>query len=425
MRFLLVSTHTDQTIGYSKIATNILQQISNRIETSKENVKIFHFGFQRHPSRSNVKKIPKGVVSYDAAANEDPKQDGFGFNKIHEYIEMVQPDVVMIYNDILTISKFIDAMLPEKKTTKPYKLWLYLDVIYRNMHPVLLKRIFEVSNKIYVFSETAKKHMMDYNDNVTLYGTMPTIAILEHAVDESVFRPVKSTKIVSREQMGIPTNAVVLLNCNRNSARKRLDLCVMAFVRLLKKRPSLPVYFIFATGTQGYYDIGRMYMEELKKMDLTDEHLKKRLILIDTSANLISDEGINELYNICDIGVNTSSGEGFGLCTFEHMFASGSAQIITDTGCYAEYLGATTDQSNDLAVLVKPNGYGYFDTAQSAFGFEYPTFHHKDIVLAFEQCIDNLSLWKDRATLIREKLKTWEQVTEGIWNDIVCHSEKK
>ncbi|MDX1409915.1 MAG: glycosyltransferase, partial [Saprospiraceae bacterium] len=38
-------------------------------------------------------------------------------------------------------------------------------------------------------------------------------------------------------------------------------------------------------------------------------------------------EQLNELYNCCDIGVNTSHGEGWGLISFEHA-ASGAAQIV-------------------------------------------------------------------------------------------------
>jgi hypothetical protein len=88
------------------VSYNLIKQLA----TLGPAVKTFHFGFQRHPSHSSVRKYPEGVVSYDAAANEDPKEEGFGFNKIHEYLEMVNPDVVMIYNDPLIIHRFVEAM---------------------------------------------------------------------------------------------------------------------------------------------------------------------------------------------------------------------------------------------------------------------------------------------------------------------------
>jgi hypothetical protein len=71
MRFVLVSTHVDQTTGYSKVAYNLLRQVSSIAPA----VKTFHFGFQRHPDRKNIRKLPDNVTGYDAAANEDPRRD--------------------------------------------------------------------------------------------------------------------------------------------------------------------------------------------------------------------------------------------------------------------------------------------------------------------------------------------------------------
>jgi hypothetical protein len=447
MRFCLVSTHTDQTIGYSKVSGNILKELSkNSLLNPEQNVKLFHFGFQRHVAKTNLKKVPEGVISYDASANEDPKEEGFGFNKFKEYLDMVQPDVVMIYNDIITISKFLDVLMSSDKNTnlslkekelnqqkslltydvslKPsFKIWLYLDVMYKNMHPTLLKKVFQITDRIYVFSETGKSQMKLYND-IDLYGIVPEIKVLEHSVDSSVFFPLKSIdhKYISREKLGIPSNAIVFLNCNRNSGRKRLDHSVMAFARLLSnsKVNHLPLYFIFATGGvsgkggQPYYDIPRMFVEELKKCNLNEEFWKKRLLLVDTNINVIHDEGINELYNICDIGVNTSTGEGFGLCTFEHMVANGAAQIVNDIGCYSQYLSTDTDT---LALIVPTSGHGYFDTAQSAFGFEYPIFDLKDITKAFEDCVLNLEKWKQKSKLL--KLKSWSEIMKEFWEDLI------
>ena len=454
MRFCLVSTHTDQTIGYSKIATNLLKHLSIRAgNEAKENVKIFHFGFQRHAARANLKRVPTGVVSYDASANEDPKEEGFGYNKFKEYLEMVQPDVVMIYNDILTISKFLDAMMADptkekekeppqmyNQSLKPnFKIWLYLDVMYKGMHPMLLRKVFQITDRIYVFSKSAFTQMKAYEDK-SLYGTLPELTILEHAVDPEIFHPVRETKQISRRQLNVPSDAILFLNCNRNSQRKRLDHSIMAFAQLLKKLKDLKqdkknvpdVYFAFATGgvaakagNTPFYDIPRMYIEEMKNLGFseTEEDWKKRLVLIDTSVNVITDEGINELYNLCDIGVNTSTGEGFGLCTFEHMVSSGAAQIVTDTGCYSEYLRCSSDEkineNGDLALIVKKSGRGYFDVTQAAFGFEYPVFNLDDIVNAYEDCVLNLEQWKKRSQGVRKILKTWEEATSGLWGDIL------
>lgn len=59
MRVLLVSTHVDQTTGYSKVAYNLLRQMA----TLSPQFKIFHFGFQRHPGHTNHRKVPEGVIA--------------------------------------------------------------------------------------------------------------------------------------------------------------------------------------------------------------------------------------------------------------------------------------------------------------------------------------------------------------------------
>ena len=45
------------------------------------------------------------------------------------------------------------------------------------------------------------------------------------------------------------------------------------------------------------------------------------------SDNALDDHALNELYNACDVGINTSMGEGWGLVSMEHA-ATLRAQIV-------------------------------------------------------------------------------------------------
>jgi hypothetical protein len=54
---------------------------------------------------------------------------------------------------------------------------------------------------------------------------------------------------------------------------------------------------------------------------------------------LFNDDAINRLYNTADFGINTSDGEGFGLCQLEHA-QTGAPQIVTDVGSY-EFLNGS------------------------------------------------------------------------------------
>jgi glycosyltransferase involved in cell wall biosynthesis len=54
-----------------------------------------------------------------------------------------------------------------------------------------------------------------------------------------------------------------------------------------------------------------------------------RLIMTqaDNSRPTFSDEQLNYLYNACDVGINTTTGEGWGMPSFEHA-ATRAAQIV-------------------------------------------------------------------------------------------------
>lgn len=409
MRFVLVSTHVDQTTGYSKVVYNLLGQLAKLAPT----VKTYHFGFQRHPERANLRTVPKGIVSYDAAANEDPKEEGFGFNKIYDYLEMVNPDVVMIYNDPLIIHRFIDSMKYKKGETS-YKLWLYVDQVYEGIAPPLIETMNKNADRIYLFSE-------HWKGVYETYGSPPTLGVIGHAVDKTLFSKIpKSARYIVRRNMGLDDNSVLFVNTNRNTQRKRHDLAVMAFVKLLAADPTKPYYFLVATGLdsqQGaYYDIGRIFQTELKRHNLdTDESLVKRLMLVDTAKKPLNDSAINELYNAGDIGINTSDGEGFGLCQIEHLYA-GAPQIVTDVGTYRDFM-------DDTVCEFVPAGQRTYFSGTMPLGLFSTEFSTDDIYKAMLTMIDRLSAANDAASSF--KFKTWDEVC-GKWiEDLKSESGSK
>ena len=400
MRVVLVSTHIDQTTGYSKVAHNLLKQAS----TLAPRVKLFHYGFQRHPNSPGHRKPPTGINLYDAAANEDPKEEGFGFNKIHDYLEMVGPDVVMIYNDPLIIHKFVESMKHDK-TTATYKLWIYVDQVYEGIAPPLMKTIRDHADRVYCFTEIWKQKFL-------AYGDFPDVRILEHAVDSTVFSALADdARMAFRKSLGIPANGVVFLNANRNSQRKRLDLTLSGFARVLKTNPN--AYLVVATNVNpqagAYYDIPTIFQREAQRQGL-DQLMLSHLILIDTAPpNVVGDEGINQLYNAADIGINTSDGEGFGLCQLEHML-TGAPQVVMDIGSYRTFLDETT------AVFVPPGDDVYFPGSMPLGGWA-PAFSADSVASAMGKAI--VMLPELRAGVSAYKFKSWTQVCDGWLEDLL------
>lgn len=406
MRFVLVSTHVDQTTGYSKVAYNLLKQLA----TLSPKVKVFHFGFQRHPGRLGIRKYPEGIVSYDAAANEDPKEEGFGFNKIHEYLDMVNPDVVMVYNDPLVICKFVESM-KHKKGESPYKLWTYVDQVYDGVAPVLIDNIREHSDRVYVFTELWKKKFLEY-------GEHPDVRILGHSVDPITFTSMSpEQRIAVRKNINVPEDAIVILNANRNSQRKRLDLTISGFVRLMAMRPKDKLYLVMITNllsqTGAHYDLNRIFANELKENNLNPVEFGSRVLFIDSaSQNIIPDDGINTLYNMSDIGINTSDGEGYGLCQLEHMY-TGAPQVITDIGSYRSFL-------DDKVAEFIPAGDRVYNTGVMPLGLYAPSFSIQETANALNRCIENLE--HKRQQIQSYKFISWSSTCDEWLEDILTLS---
>lgn len=405
MRFVLVSTHVDQITGYSKVAFNLLRQAA----TLAPRVKTYHFGFQRHPGRAGLRKVPEGVVAYDAAANEDPKEEGFGFNKFKEYLEMVNPDVVMIYNDPLIIAKFLET-IEYKKASSPFKLWIYVDQVYNGIAGVLMDKIRADADRVYAFTDSWAKALAQY-------GTFSDTKILEHAVDPFVFSKLSERERMSlRANMNIPKDAVVFLNINRNSQRKRLDLTIGGFAEFLSRHPDKPYYLVLATGVNpqsgAYYDIQRIFQTEVLERGLPQQMLQ-RLLLIDTSGqNILGDDAVNGLYNAADIGMNTSDGEGFGLCQLEHMY-TGAPQIVTDVGSYRSFL------DEKVAEFVKPVSHQWFPGSMPL-GATSMVFLYQDVASAMERMVETLA--ERKAAVASYSFKTWSQVSDSWLEDLLSEA---
>jgi glycosyltransferase involved in cell wall biosynthesis len=379
LRFLLVSTHTEQMTGYSKVSHNLLRQLA----TLSPLVKVFHFGFQRAPMKipKPMRVLPEGVIQYDAALNEEPREEGFGFNKFKEYVDMVNPDIVMFYNDALVVNRFLQTLgLQSEESVRPsFKIWVYLDQVYKFNASPLIHPIEMFADKIFTFTEAWKTHLTTLLEESS---HADKIFPLEHGVDKSVFKCLPpQERAAIRNGMGLPAAGKIFLNVNRNSDRKRLDLSVMAFVELIKRHPETPYYIVFVTTARpdlgGTYDLMQIYSTELKRRGLDLEIYGKRLVVIDNGPpNLISDDAINHLYNACDYGINTSDGEGFGLCQLEHL-ATGAPQVVLDVGDYRAFL------DDECAVFVKPSQIRYL-SARFGMGLYSESASPEEVATAME-----------------------------------------
>lgn len=351
MKFCLVSTSTRNTTGYSKVAHNLLDQL-----VKVEGLEVFHFAFQPHPSGFAIRSSIKGITTQE--------HKDFDHDKLHAFCKkhkFGKEDVVMIYNDIGIVLNFMKAWCPPR-------LWVYLDTVCEGIPPALLKHLEERAEKVFLFSPHWRM-VYDFKQ----------ARVLEHGVDTQVFKPVDASEI--RKKMNLPEDAIVFLNANRNSKRKRMDLTISAFVQLCKRKPDLPIYLCLLTANElgGYYDFQSLIYHECRKHDYFPA--SKRILVVDTSKIVMTDEAVNEFYALADIGVNTSSGEGYGLTALEHA-SLGKPQVLTALPQYKDFLPA------EAVAYAEDIGERDYLDRMDYFGAYQPIFLAKDISKAMEKALE-------------------------------------
>ncbi len=396
LRFMLVSTHLHQFTGYSKVSHNMV------LEMSKQPwLELIHFGFQRHPQvPPEYRPYPSNVETFDAAMMEKPAQQGFGFNVLPEVIRRKEPDVVLIYNDMSIVARFLEE-IRKSGIPRTFKIWVYVDQVYTTQLQMYLDILNRDADHVFAFTNFWKKCLKDQ-------GITRPMDIILHGFDSKKFHPIPRELV--RKNMNLPQEAFLLLNLNRNQPRKRYDILIMAFTELIVKYPTKPIFMlcICDKGEKGGWPIFELFQRELKMRGVNVEQFGNRLMLSSQDMSF-RDEDINMFYNAADLGISTADGEGFGLCHFEQM-GVGVPQVVPDIGGFKEFC---TPQNS---VLVKPKVRYYLPTAFSPVGGEAMACDPHDICLGIEEYLLNSEKRETHGKAARESILTytWERALSGL-----------
>jgi glycosyltransferase involved in cell wall biosynthesis len=396
LKFMLVSTHCHQFTGYSKVSNGILEQLSK-----KSWLELTHFGFQRHPQAPQEYRLyPAGVDVIDAAALENPTQQGFGYQGLVDSIRRKKPHVVMIYNDMAVVTRFLEE-IRKSGISRDFKLWVYCDQVYDCQLQGMIDVLNRDADRVFAFTSYWKKQLKDQ-------GVTRPLSILGHGFDPKTYFTVP--RDLARKSLKLPDDAFVIMNLNRNQPRKRQDIMIMAFVELAVKYPTKPIVMlcICDKGEKGGWWLFEIFVRELKKRGVPIEQFGNRL-MISSQDMVFKDEDINVLYNIADVGISTAEGEGWGLCTFEQM-GVGIPQVVPDVGGYKEYC------NNDNSMVVKPKHRYYLPTVYSPVGGEAQACDPHDVCLALEEYLNDSEKKKRHGAKAKETVLgyTWEKATAEL-----------
>ncbi len=322
MKILWASTATTQSTGYARIGHICI------CDLAKRGHQVYHMAFQDYPGSRIDRALPDSVKVIDVHTRA---QDTFGVDILRDILAEVQPDLFVIYNDSVVTCRFLNELL---NTPKTCPIVAYCDFVYDYQSYPLIEHIANYVDSIVVYSRHWVRHLANMGvRNVTAFP---------HGVDTSTFFTIP--KEDARRRLGLPEDAFLVMNTNRNSYRKHLDVTIKAFL-LFWKAVGCPdhVKLVLNMREDIYegYDISHVvrtacFLYGLPFQRILDHHILKLGGL--GVSGVIPESRMNDLYNACDIGLNTCGGEGFGLTNAEMAFL-GKPQVVTRVGGLADNFG--------------------------------------------------------------------------------------
>jgi len=235
--------------------------------------------------------------------------------------------------------------------------------------------------------------------------------VIGHGVETSVFHPLpelrqaefapEARSLLKQRlfpELPEPGDSFVVLNASRPGNRKRIDLTIEGFAKFARDKPhNVSLCLHQALGNEHSRE------EFMSIADRCDIRGRIEQVSLGNDRGPLSDDDLNLVYNACDLGINTSMGEGWGLVSFEHA-AAGAAQIVPrHSACASLWDG--------VAEFLEPveRGVPGFST------LELQTVSSDGVAAALQR------LYDDRELLRRRSLAAFEHATkpEFTWTVMV------
>jgi glycosyltransferase involved in cell wall biosynthesis len=321
MKIVLYATYPTLTTGYARIANRIGNYFA-----SLPDVDITHVGFENYPGCTiSDRFVDPRIRLVDVAAMVDPVTDRFGHTILPKIVEETKPDILLIYNDAVVTSQALNHFMTKDH---PFKIISYLDLVYPWEIVEFVQHIDRWSDRIFTFSKCWRDHLIDG------FGLQPSkIGVFRHGFDAETFAPMPRSD--ARARLNLDPDDYIVLNTNRNSYRKGLDITIFAFLRFWKSigcPANVRLFLNCRTDVKDGYDILNLIRVECLRLGVSYDDVSSRHIMTMGNASGVLDEATHRaLHNAANVGLNTCVGEGVGLAQLEGA-GLGIPQIATDTG---------------------------------------------------------------------------------------------
>ncbi|MGD2091244.1 MAG: glycosyltransferase family 4 protein [Candidatus Aminicenantes bacterium] len=311
---LFVIGHADTPTGYARVLHSLLPYLKD----------IFHL----HLFAVNIDKVT-GTYDWPVYPNS-LRYDVHGVAGIKKQVLALQPDIIWVFNNFW----YIPLVVKKLNQWSPHsKVAVYFPIEGDRIPRPELEAL-TYTHLAVTYTHYGKEMVLKAADRHGINrASLPPLEVIYHGIDTHTFYPLVSRAGVAdlpastrkaREQL-FPNrpgfqDAFIVLNSNRNQRSKRIDLTVEGFSLFARnKSPKVKLFLNMAR-----IDTGPDVMAPVYSFAVQDRVMVSRPTLDHPSY---TNQELNWLYNACDVGVNTSLGEGWGLVSFEHA-AAGKPQVV-------------------------------------------------------------------------------------------------
>jgi D-inositol-3-phosphate glycosyltransferase len=322
-----------------------------------------------------------------------------------DLLRQVEPDVILLVGDIWVVNNHL-AMIEDLPS---FPIAAYVAIDGKGIHSRFITH-FHRLNQVVAFTEFGRRELDSFLDRVMdklePARRKPTI-IIPHGVDTDFFQPKgRNDGATKKELFGDDpsyADSFIVLNANQNQPRKRIDLTMLGFAAFAKDKPDNVKLYLH----MGLQDVGWDIVEMARELSIYD-----RLIVTSNSAGppMSSAEQLRMIYNATDVGINTSTGEGWGLVSFEHA-ATGAPQIVPGHSACEELW------SGSAHVLPATNP--IIDPSTHVLGYNI---HPEDVRMALENIYSNRGYYKEVADRCYRKARSnefsWKRIGQ-VWGEVL------
>lgn len=338
--------------GFARVLHSVLGRLQDRWEIHHLAI---NYGGEPHAL---------GWQVYPAAS----ESDYWGAGRLRELVEQVRPQIVLLLNDPWVLGSYVEALreVPDE-IRRALRVVAYAPVDAGPLEPGLIAPLAGLDRLVLYtgFGRREVEHAFGLLRREKPDLRFPKLDVVPHGVDTDVFQPWPAEngtpgRLLARQRL-LPAelhDAFIVLNANRNQPRKRIDITLKGFAQFARDKPANVRLYLH----MGVEDCGWNVISLANRFGIGD-----RLILTAEERLLpaVPDDVLNRIYNACDVGINTSIGEGWGLVNLEHA-ATGAAQVVPrHSACEEIWDGSamlmepsvslTTEQILTEGLLVSPD----------------------------------------------------------------------